>query len=216
MTIEADRRDAAVARRNIERAGLASSIDLRQGAALDVLPTLSGPFDLVFIDADKPNNPACLRWALALSRFGTVPIGDNVVRGGALADDTSRDPSVIGVRDILAAMAAEPRLSATAIQTVGEKGWDGFVLAVVLEDRAGSASLVATSSNGHREARIGIGSPTPPHFSALLDRSIIVCRCEEVTAGRIRDAVGARPHRARPAEKLSATRHGPARGGSAD
>ena len=134
VTIEADPRHAAVARRNIERAGLASRVALHQGAALDVLPTLSGPFDLVFIDADKPNNPAYLRWALALSRPGTVLIGDNVVRGGAVADETSRDPSVIGVRDFLAAVAAEPRLSATAIQTVGEKGWDGFALAVVLGD----------------------------------------------------------------------------------
>ena len=133
VTIEADPRHAAVARRNIERAGLDSRVDLRCGAALDVLPSLAGPFDFVFIDADKPNNSGYLRWALALSRPGTVIIGDNVVRGGAVTDPSSADPSVQGVRAFLAAMAAEPRLSATAIQTVGEKGWDGFALAIVGE-----------------------------------------------------------------------------------
>ena len=133
LTIEADPRHAAVARHNIERAGLGSRVDLRCGAALDVLPSLSGPFDLVFIDADKPNNPGYLRWALALSRPGTVIIGDNVVRGGAVTDPSSCDPSVQGVRAFLTSMAAAPRLSATAIQTVGEKGWDGFALAIVGE-----------------------------------------------------------------------------------
>lgn len=131
VTIEADPGRAAVARRNIERAGLAGRIDVRCGAALDVLPTLSGPFDLVFIDADKPNNPAYLAHTLALSRPGTVIVGDNVVRGGAVTDASSPDPNVRGVRDFLAALAAEPRLSTTAIQTVGEKGWDGFALAIV-------------------------------------------------------------------------------------
>ncbi len=131
VTVEVDPGRAAVARRNIERAGLGARVTLRCGAALDVLPTLQGPFDLVFIDADKPSNPAYLRWALALSRPGTVIVGDNVVRGGAVVDASSRDANVRGVRDFLAAVAAEPRLSATAIQTVGEKGWDGFALAVV-------------------------------------------------------------------------------------
>lgn len=137
VTIEADPRRAAVARRNIARAGLEARVDLRCGLALDVLPTLSGPFDLVFIDADKPNNPAYLRWALALSRPGTVIVGDNVVRGGAVVDASSEDGSVRGVRAFLDAIAGEPRLSATAIQTVGEKGWDGFVLAVVGPERDG-------------------------------------------------------------------------------
>lgn len=131
VTIEADSRAADVASRNIERVGLAHRVDVLRGAALDVLPTLSGPYDLIFIDADKPNNPDYIRWALRLSRPGTVIVGDNVVRGGAVADPSSADPKVRGVRAFLDIVAAEPRLSATAIQTVGEKGWDGFVLAVV-------------------------------------------------------------------------------------
>jgi len=108
------------------------SVQLKVGKALDILPSLSGPFDLIFIDADKPNNPEYLRWALQLSRTGTVIIGDNVVRGGAVADGTSIDPNVQGVRTFLDIIASEPRLQATAIQTVGEKGWDGFLLAVVV------------------------------------------------------------------------------------
>lgn len=130
-TIEADSNHAAVARANLAQAGLAARVDLREGAALDVLPDLDGPFDLVFIDADKPNNPAYLAWALKLARPGTVIVGDNVVRGGAVADPARTDPSTLGVRDFLALVAAEPRLDATVIQTVGEKGWDGFALAVV-------------------------------------------------------------------------------------
>jgi len=131
VTIEADPAAAQVARENIARAGMADRVTVREGLALDVLSSLSAPFDLIFIDADKPNNPHYLRWALSLSRPGTVIIGDNVVRGGAVTDAASRDPRVEGVRAFLEAMAAEPRLEATAIQTVGEKGWDGFVLAVV-------------------------------------------------------------------------------------
>lgn len=131
VTIEADEGHAAVAQANIERAGLSGRIDLRIGQALDVLPQLTGPFDLVFIDADKPNNPNYIRWALTLSRPGTVIIGDNVVRGGAVVDRDSADANVQGVRSFLDIIAAEPRLTATAIQTVGEKGWDGFVLARV-------------------------------------------------------------------------------------
>ena len=135
VTIEMSEHHAAVARRNFERAGLGSRIQLHVGKALDVLPTLSGPFDLIFIDADKPNNPDYIRWALDLSRPGTVIVGDNVVRGGAVADPASPDRSVQGIRGFLEIIAAEPRLTATAIQTVGEKGWDGFVLARVAGDR---------------------------------------------------------------------------------
>ena len=131
VTIEADPHHAAVARENIARAGLSARIAVQVGAALEVLPTLSGPFDMVFIDADKPNNPHYLRWALALSRPGTVIVGDNVVRGGAVADAASRDANVLGTRALIDIMADEPRLDATAIQTVGEKGWDGFALAIV-------------------------------------------------------------------------------------
>jgi predicted O-methyltransferase YrrM len=130
-TIEVNARHAKVAQSNIERAGLAERVDVRVGAALDVLPTLEGTFDIVFIDADKPNNPRYLQWALRLSRPGTVIIGDNVVRGGAVADPESEDANVRGVREFLRMMADDQRLDATAIQTVGEKGWDGFTLAVV-------------------------------------------------------------------------------------
>jgi len=131
VTIEADPLAARIARKNIARAGLDDRVTVLPGRALDLLPGLAGPFDLVFIDADKPNNPHYLRWALALSRPGTLILGDNVVRGGAVADGGNSDPRVAGVRAFLEAMAAEPRLEATAIQTVGEKGWDGFALAVV-------------------------------------------------------------------------------------
>jgi predicted O-methyltransferase YrrM len=135
VTLEADPRHAEVARSNIERAGLSSRVDLRVGAALDTLPLLeaegAGPFDLVFIDADKPSNPDYLAWALKLARPGAVVVGDNVVREGAVLDARSDDPRVQGVRRFFDVLAAEPRVSATAIQTVGTKGWDGFALAVV-------------------------------------------------------------------------------------
>ena len=131
VTIELNGKHAEVARRNIDRAGLSDVIDLHVGAALDVLPTLTGPFDMIFIDADKPNNPHYIRMALELSRPGTVIVGDNVVRGGAVVDPASEDTSVKGVRAFLEIIADEPRLDATALQTVGEKGWDGFLLAIV-------------------------------------------------------------------------------------
>lgn len=131
-TIEANEHHAAVATSNIERAGFAGQVDLLIGAALDVLPhiaeKLDRPFDLIFIDADKPNNPNYLEWSLRLSRPGTVIIADNVVRGGAVSDPDSEDANVRGVRQFLAMVADNPRLDATAIQTVGEKGWDGFAL----------------------------------------------------------------------------------------
>lgn len=135
-TIEANPHHAQIARGNLDHAGLnlagqSARVDLRLGAALEVLPDLTGPFDLIFIDADKPNNPAYLDWALRLSRPGTVIIGDNVVRGGAVTDEDSTDANVRGVRRFIDMIADDPRLEATALQTVGEKGWDGFVLAVV-------------------------------------------------------------------------------------
>jgi predicted O-methyltransferase YrrM len=126
VTLEADPRHAEVARANL--AGIAEVI---AGPALDTLPTLSGPFDLVFIDADKRSNAEYLAWALRLSRPGTLIVADNVIRDGALVDAGSDDPSVAGVRAFFAAVAAEPRLRATAIQTVGAKGYDGFALALV-------------------------------------------------------------------------------------
>ncbi len=128
VTIEADPAHAAVARANLSTAGVAGQVDLRQGQALEVLAGLRGPFDLVFIDADKPNNPAYLAAALRLSRPGTVILADNVVRGGAVADDGSADPSVQGVQACLRAAATDPRIVVTALQTAGEKGWDGFAL----------------------------------------------------------------------------------------
>ena len=135
ITLELNPRNAEVARRNVARAGLESKVEIRAGAALATLPKIEaeglGPFDFVFIDADKTNNAAYLEWALRLSRPGTAIVVDNVVREGGVADAASRDPDVVGVRRMFELMAREPRLSATAIQTVGAKGWDGFALAVV-------------------------------------------------------------------------------------
>jgi predicted O-methyltransferase YrrM len=135
VTLEADEHHAAVARRNIELAGLQSRIKLYQGPALDTLPSLIGsaPFDMIFIDAYKPNNPHYLKWALKLSRPGTLIIGDNVVRDGEVVNPASDDDRVRGVRRFFDLIAEEPRLSATALQTVGSKGWDGFLLARVVE-----------------------------------------------------------------------------------
>lgn len=132
VTLEALAAHAAVARENFARAGLAGRIDLRVGPALETLPVLAredgGPFDFVFIDADKENNLAYLDWALRLGRVGSVIVFDNVVRQGRVLDAASNDPSTQGVRRLLDRLAGDPRLSATAIQTVGVKGWDGFAL----------------------------------------------------------------------------------------
>jgi predicted O-methyltransferase YrrM len=136
ISLEWSARHAEVARRNIARAGLGDKVEVRTGPALETLPKIEaeglGPFDFVFIDADKENNLAYLEWALRLSRSGTAIVVDNVVRDGEVVDAGSADTDVIGVRRMFEAMAREPRLSATAIQTVGAKGWDGFALAVVL------------------------------------------------------------------------------------
>jgi predicted O-methyltransferase YrrM len=135
ITLEVNAKHADVARRNVVRAGLGGKVEIRIGAALNVLPKIEaeglGPFDFVFIDADKTNNAAYLTWALRLSRPGTAIVVDNVVRDGEVVDAASRDPDVVGVRRMFELMAREPRLSATAIQTVGAKGWDGFALAIV-------------------------------------------------------------------------------------
>lgn len=130
-TLESDPDHAAVARANLERAGLAGVVEVHVGPALDTLPRLTGPYDLVFVDADKPSNAAYLAQAVRLSRPGTLIVVDNVVRGGAVADPATTDPSAVGTRALFDALAADPRLTATAMQTVGTKGWDGFVLAVV-------------------------------------------------------------------------------------
>jgi predicted O-methyltransferase YrrM len=131
VTIEVDARHAEVAARVFTGAGVDDRVELIVGDALDVLPTLTGPFDLIFIDADKPRNPQYLEWALRLSRPGTLIVADNVVRDGEVADADSNDPRVQGVRRFYELVAAEPRLTATAIQTVGSKGYDGFALALV-------------------------------------------------------------------------------------
>ncbi|MBW3614700.1 MAG: O-methyltransferase [Actinobacteria bacterium] len=135
VTLEADRRHADVALANIARAGLSDVVEVRLGAALDTLPMLAaegaGPFDLAFIDADKANNAEYFQWALRLCRPGTVIVVDNVVRDGAILDATSSDPDVRGTRRLYDVMASESRVEATAIQTVGSKGYDGLAIALV-------------------------------------------------------------------------------------
>ncbi|MFT4082635.1 MAG: O-methyltransferase [Nocardioides sp.] len=135
VTFEVDERTAAVARDNFIRAGVADRIELVVGPAVDSVRALVDapvdPFDLVFIDADKPNNPAYLEAALALSRPGTVIIGDNVVRNGAVADPGSSDPRVHGTWALIELLGQDDRIDATALQTVGLKGWDGFAIGVV-------------------------------------------------------------------------------------
>ncbi|HEY7500804.1 MAG TPA: O-methyltransferase [Vicinamibacterales bacterium] len=137
VTIEADAKHADVARANIARAGLGALVDLRLGKALDVLPEIAreaiGPFDLTFIDADKPSTADYFRWALHVSRAGSVIIVDNVVREGAIRDSASGDLAVRGMRKFLDAVAAEPRVSATVMQTVGSKKYDGFAYILVNE-----------------------------------------------------------------------------------
>ena len=136
ITLEADPKHAEVARANVARAGLAGRVEILVGPALETLPRLAadgrGPFDLVFIDADKPSNADYFEWALKLTRPGSFIVVDNVVREGGVADAASDDPAVLGTRRVLERMAAEPRVRATAIQTVGTKGYDGFAIAVVL------------------------------------------------------------------------------------
>ncbi|WP_333500461.1 O-methyltransferase [Kluyvera sp. CHPC 1.2972] len=133
ITLEADPLHARVARENIALAGLDSVVTLREGPALDSLATLAdaAPFDVIFIDADKPNNPYYLQWALKYSRPGTLIIGDNVVRDGEVTNPNSTDDRVLGVRRFIEMMHNDPRLTVTALQTVGIKGWDGFTLAWV-------------------------------------------------------------------------------------
>jgi predicted O-methyltransferase YrrM len=131
VSLEVDPHHASVALANLERAGVASLVDIRVGAALDTLPALRGPFDLTFIDADKVNIPAYFSYAVDLGRPGGLIVVDNVVRNGALADASSEDPSVAGVRRLHEMLATDERVSATTIQTVGGKGYDGFTLAVI-------------------------------------------------------------------------------------
>jgi len=135
VSLEYSPHHAEVAARNIARAGLDKLVEIRVGAALDSLPRLAdenpAPFDLVFIDADKANNPHYVEWALKLTRAGSLIIVDNVVRGGRVADPDDTAPDVVGTRTALELLGSHPRLTATAIQTVGAKGYDGFALARV-------------------------------------------------------------------------------------
>ncbi|MFE7840338.1 O-methyltransferase [Streptomyces sp. NPDC057474] len=137
ISLEYSARHAEVACRNIARAGLDGLVEVRVGPALESLPKLTDenpePFDLVFIDADKANNPHYVEWALRLTRGGSVIVVDNVVRGGRVADADNTEPDVRGTRAAIELIAAHPKLSGTAIQTVGSKGYDGFALARVLD-----------------------------------------------------------------------------------
>ena len=134
ITIEGDPKHAEVARRNITAAGVGDRVDIRVGIALDVLPEIARtrePFDLIFIDADKTNTVPYFEWALKLSRPGSLIVVDNVVRKGAVTDSRSTDKDVQGMRRFYERLSNEPRVAATAIQTVGSKGYDGFAIAIV-------------------------------------------------------------------------------------
>ncbi|PEK58926.1 O-methyltransferase [Bacillus pseudomycoides] len=136
ITLESEVHHAEVAKVNIARAELSNIVEVRIGSALETLPKLYdegiNPFDLIFIDADKQNNSEYLKWALKLSRKGTVIIGDNIVRKGEIVNASSKDVNVQGVRHFFDILASESNLSSTAIQTVGSKGYDGFSISVVL------------------------------------------------------------------------------------
>jgi predicted O-methyltransferase YrrM len=138
ITLEVNPRHAAVARDNFARAGFAERIELREGPALETLAQLQAAaverFDFIFIDADKPNNPQYLSWALRLSHRGSVIVFDNVVRNGEILDSRSKDAAVQGTRKLHQLLASERRVSATSIQTVGIKGYDGFAIAMVNAD----------------------------------------------------------------------------------
>lgn len=135
VTLEYEPLHVRVAEQNIQRAGFGDHVEIRTGLALEQLEALAKegaePFDLIFIDADKPNNPHYLDWALRFSRPGTVIIGDNVVRSGAVIDGQDEDARVIGTRQFFDKLASEPRVACTAIQTVGSKGYDGFMIGIV-------------------------------------------------------------------------------------
>lgn len=135
ITLELSAQRAEVARANLKRAGVSHLVEVIVGPGLDTLAVLkdkgTDPFDLIFIDADKPNNPNYLKWALELSKKGSLIICDNVVRQGHVVNAESEDENVKGIRQFMNALAQEKRISATAIQTVGSKGYDGFILGIV-------------------------------------------------------------------------------------
>ncbi|UKK98797.1 O-methyltransferase [Brevibacillus brevis] len=138
ITLEYDPKHAEVAQANITRAGLDQIVEVKVGLALDSLIQLhkenQGPFDFIFIDADKKGNPDYFQWALKLSRKGTVIITDNVVRSGQVVDETSTDPNIVGVRQFTDLVAEEQSVSGTVVQTVGSKGYDGFAIMLVTEE----------------------------------------------------------------------------------
>jgi len=135
ISLEYEPKHATVAQSNIRNAGLSGIVEIRVGAAADSLAQLhkegAQPFDMIFIDADKPNNPTYLEWAVKLSRKGTLIVVDNVIRDGKIADTDSDDPAITGTRRMFEMLAANPSLEATALQTVGSKGYDGFAFALV-------------------------------------------------------------------------------------
>jgi predicted O-methyltransferase YrrM len=139
ISLEFNPKHADVAKSNIQRAGLSDRVEIRVGAALDSLHQIEkegfAPFDFIFIDADKPNNPGYLEWAIKLSRPGTLIIVDNVVRDGEVSDASNSDPAIQGTRKMFELMSRDPRLSSTALQTVGSKGYDGFAMAIVTDQK---------------------------------------------------------------------------------
>lgn len=138
ITLELEPKHAEVARANLDRAGVARLVEIRVGRALDLLDELdrqeAEPFDFFFIDADKSNGPRYLSWAVRHARPGSVIVVDNVVRDGYIVDAGNKDPDIQGTRQVFEMLAAEPRLTATALQTVGSKGYDGFAIALVTGD----------------------------------------------------------------------------------
>ena len=196
ISLELEARHAAVARDAIAHAGLSQRVEVRVGRALDTLPLLAkegaGPFDLVFIDADKPSNPDYMAWALRLTRPGGLIIVDNVVRGGAVADATSRDDNVLGVRRLAEFLSTQAQVLATAVQTVGVKGHDGLLFALVqgsARAREGLAIstpawMARTWKRWRTHSRAGAGTPISRacSLSRSLD-SVRSCFC----AARRRD-----------------------------
>ncbi|GAA5091392.1 O-methyltransferase [Microbacterium yannicii] len=134
VTIEAEPRNAELARANLDRAGVGEKVEIRLGRGADVLPTLEGeePFDLVFIDADKESNTIYLDWAARLGRPGTVVMVDNTVRGGEVANPATENPQIIGVQRGLEMLGRDPRFDATALQTLDAKGYDGIAIALIV------------------------------------------------------------------------------------
>jgi predicted O-methyltransferase YrrM len=131
VTLEYDRTHAGVARKNVDRAGVGDRVEIKVGRAIDSLPSLTGPFDFVFIDADKASTAEYFQWAVTLARPGTLVVVDNVVREGAIADEKTKEEGAIGMRRFLEAAGRDSRVTVSLLQTVGGKGYDGFAIAVV-------------------------------------------------------------------------------------